>query len=272
MQRIVLSALVPPTPEARELVENDALLLVPPDDLPALAERLRDLGGRAPHVLLLGEKRHEPLIRRQAALICDTGSPVAWRAVHHGPAALVLVANQVAAAGVDAGIAVVIADRLLEQTWSGAWTSSVAKLEHPDVAVGQHLRSWLPGGDGFVVTFSGPLPETRPAGRASAAEPVLARGEVYGAGLGRIPAAALQDVLTTAGATGTVDLPALALDTRGRVGVDRAVELVALPVEQRMELPPARGRCPVCDALVFSETCPFCNVRPAGVDPRGVPA
>lgn len=267
MQRIVVSALVPPTPEARELVEGDALLLVAPDDLPGLVERL---GGRETHLLLLGEKRHEPLVRRHAALMSDSGCPVAWRAVPHGPAALVMVANQVAAAGVDAGIAVVVADRLLEQTWSGAWTPSVAKLEHPEVAVGQHLRSWLPGGAGFVVTFSGPLPEARAVGRASAAEPALDRGDLYGAGLGRIPAAALQDVLTTSGATGTADLPALALDTRGRVGVDGAVELVALPAEQRMDLPPARGRCDVCDALVFSENCPFCHVRPLAADPRGV--
>lgn len=267
MQRIVVSALVPPTPTARELVENEALLLAAPDDLPALLERL---GDRPDHVLLLGESRHEPLVRRHAALLSDAGRPTVWRAVHHGPAALLLVANQVAAAGVDAGIAVVVADRLLAQTWSGAWTPSVSRLEHPQVAVGQHLRSWLPGGDGFVVTFSGPLPEARAVGRASAAEPVVVRGEVYGAGIGRVPPSALRDVLTTSGATGTVDLPALALDTHGRVGSDGAVELVALPTEQRLELPPARGRCGVCDALVFSDHCPFCHVRPAVVDPQGV--
>lgn len=269
MQRIVVSALVPPTPEVREVFESDALLLVAPDDLPDLVERL---AGRTTHILLLGEKRQEPLVRRHAALVSDAGCPVAWRAVHHGPAAVVLVASQVAAAGVDAGVAVVLADRLLEQTWSGAWTPSVAKLEHPEVAVGQHLRSWLPGGDGFVVTFSGPLPEARTVGRASQAEPVVARGDVYGAGLGAVPEPALRDVLTTAGSGGTVEVPALAVDTRGRVGAAGAVELVALPAEQRMELPPARGRCGVCDALVFTATCSFCNVRPADVDPRGVPA
>ncbi|MBF0689512.1 MAG: hypothetical protein IR158_17315 [Cellulomonas sp.] len=266
MQRIVVSALVPPTPEARELVESDALLLTAPDDLPGVLERLQ---GRGAHLLLLGERRHASLVRRHAALATDAGHPVAWRTTHHGPAALLLVASQVAAAGVDAGIAVVIADRLLEQTWSGAWTPSVARLEQPQVAVGQHLRSWMPGGNGFVVTFSGPLPEVRAVGRASAAEPVVARGEVYGAGIGRLPDAARQDVLTTAGSATTTDLPALALDTRARVGVEGAVELVALPVEQRMELPPAGGRCGVCDALLFSETCPFCHVRPAAVDPRG---
>ncbi|ADG75459.1 hypothetical protein Cfla_2571 [Cellulomonas flavigena DSM 20109] len=266
MQRIVVSALVPPTPHARELAAGDDLLVAAPDDLPGL---LDELGGRAAHVLLLGESRHESLVRRQAALACDAGYPVAWRTSHHGPVALLLVAAQVAAAGVDAGIAVVLADRLLEQTWSGAWTPSVARLEHPQVAVGQHLRSWLPGGAGYVVTFSGPLPEVRAVGRAAAAEPVLPRGEVYGAGVDRLPDVARRDVLTTAGATGTVDLPALALDTRGRVGSDSAVELAALPVEQRMELPPAHGRCGGCDALLFLPTCPFCHVRPAAVDPRG---
>ncbi len=267
MQRIVVSALVPPTPEVRDLLEGAALLLVSPDDLPGLLERL---DGQRPHVLLLGEKRHEPLVRRHAALVSDAGCPVTWRAVHHGPAALALVASQVAGAGVDAGIAVLLADRLLERTWSGAWTPSVARLEHPDAGVGQHLRSWMPGGAGFVVTFSGPVPEARAVGKVSPAEPALPRGELYGAGVGRIPPAALQDVLTTAGSGGTVDLPALALDVRGRVGVDGAVELVALPVEQRVELPPARGRCGVCDALTFSETCAFCRVRPVVVDPQGV--
>lgn len=266
MQHIVVVALVPPLPDARELVEGDRLLLAGPDDLPALAERL---DGRAEHVLLLGEKRHEALVRRHAALLSDRGLPTAWRTTHHGPAALLLVANQVGAAGVDAGIAVVLADELLERTWSGAWTPTVARLEHPDVAVGQHLRSWLPGGDGFVVTFSGPLPEARSVGKAAPAEPATPRGELYGAGVGRLPAAALQDALTTSGATGTVDVPALALDARGRVGSDDAVELVALPAEQRMDLPSARGRCGVCDALVFADTCPFCHVRPVAVDPRG---
>ncbi|UZN02164.1 hypothetical protein [Cellulomonas sp. S1-8] len=267
MQRIVVSALVPPLPDARELVESDRLLLVAPEDLPDLAERL---AGCATHVLLLGERRHEPLVRRHAALLADAGHPVAWRTGHHGPAALLLIANQIATSDVDAGIAVVLADRLLEQTWSGAWAPSVARLEHPEVAVGQHLRSWLPGGSGFVVTFSGPQPEARAVGKASPAEPVLARGDLYGAGLARIPAPALQDVLTTSGATGTVDHPALALDARGRIGADEAVELVALPAEQRLALPPARGRCGVCDALVFAETCPFCHVRPVVVDPQGV--
>ncbi|KSW18195.1 hypothetical protein [Cellulomonas sp. B6] len=266
MQRIVVSALVPPTPDARELLERDGLLLTAPDDLPGLADRLP---GPGEHVLLVGEKRHEHLVRRQAALLSDTGRPVAWRTAHHGPVALLLVAQQVAAAGVDAGIAAVLADQLLEGTWSGAWTPSVARLEHPQVAVGQHLRSWLPGGDGFVVTFSGPVPEARGVGRAAPAEPAVARGEVYGSGLSRIPAAALQDVLTTAGSSGTVEVAALTLDPRGRVGSDDAVELVALPADQRIDLPPARGRCGVCDALVFADTCPFCHVRPAAVDPRG---
>ncbi|MBO0922991.1 hypothetical protein J1G44_00650 [Cellulomonas sp. zg-ZUI199] len=269
MQRIVVSALVPLVPDARELVENDGLLLVDPHDLPALRERLRPGDG---HVLILGEKRHEALVRRHAAVLSDAGMPVAWRVAHHGPAALVLVAGQVAAAGVDAGIACVVADQLLEQTWSGAWTPSVARLEHPPVAVGQHLRSWLPGGDGFVVTFSGPAPAARAVGRAEPAEPVLARGELYGAGLGRVPAAGLQDALTTSGATGTADVPALALDTAGRTGSDGAVELVALPADRRLELPATRGRCDVCEALVFSDTCPFCHVRPSAADPRGVPA
>ncbi len=267
MQHIVVSALVPPTEQARAALEGDGLLLAAPDDVVSLGERMK---GRAAHVLLLGEKRHEQLVRRQAALLSDLGHPVTWRAAHHGPAALALVAHQVASTGVDAGIAAVLVDQILDRTWSGAWTPSVARLEHPDVAVGQHLRSWLPGGSGFVVTFSGPLPEARPVGRASVAEPVVARGELYGAGLSRIPASALQDALTTAGASGTVELAALDLDPKGRVGVDTAVELVALPAEQRMELPPAHGRCGVCDALVFSEFCPFCHVRPAAVDPRGV--
>lgn len=267
MQRIVVSALVPPTPEARDLLEGDDLVLTAPDDLPALLERV---GRSGTHLLLLGEKRHEPLVRRHAALLSDAGHPVAWRAVHHGPAALALIANQIATAGVDAGIAVVVADRLLAQTWSGAWTPSVAKLEHPQVAVGQHLRSWLPGGDGFVVTFSGPAPEARGVGRASAAEPAMARGDVYGAGMGRVPARALSDVLTTAGATGTVEVQALAFGGAGRTGSEQAVELAALPVEQRMDLPPARGRCGVCDALVFLDHCPFCHVRLLAADPRGV--
>lgn len=267
MHHVAVAALVPPSAAALELVRGTPLTLVAPGDLVGGAAALASTGA---HVLLLGEQRHEPLVRRAAALLHDHGLPVAWRAVPHGPDAVLLMASQVAAAGVDAGTAVAFSDHLAAQTWSGAWTPSVAKLEHPRVSVGQHLNSWLPGGPGYVVTFSGPEPAVQKVGREIApALPVVPRGALYGTGVARLKPAARVALSTVSGGGDAVELSSLAVDPLGRIGSPHAVELVALPATDQLELPASRGACGVCGALVFTDFCPFCHVRPLAAEPRG---
>lgn len=267
MPHVAVAALVPPSAAAHEIVDGGRLQVVAPDDLVGGVAALASTGT---HVLLLGEQRHEPLVRRTAALLRDHGVPVAWRALPHGPAAVLLMASQVAAADVDAGTAVAFGDHLAEQTWSGAWTPSVSRLEHPSVTVGQHLGSWLPGGAGYVVTFSGPQPAVQKVGgEVTPAEPQAPRGDLYGAGVSRLKPAARVALATVSGGGDAVELSGLAVDVVGRVGSPHAVELVALPATDQLQLPASRSTCVVCSALVFTDFCPFCHVRPLAAEPRG---
>ncbi|NUU18148.1 hypothetical protein HP550_12900 [Cellulomonas humilata] len=267
MAAIVVSALVALGADSPALGVPSRALVITPGDL--AAPDAADLAG-ASHALVIGERRHEPLVRRHAAALADRGLPVAWRALPHGPGAILLIANQAAAVGLDAGRTVAFVDELARTTWSGAWTPTVAKLEHPAPSVGQHLRSWAPMGAGFVVTLSGTSPAVRAVGHDVAPdEPTEARGPLYGGAPEWIPEAARAHLLAASGCTEIVELDALVLDPAERFGTGRAVELVALPAA-RLQLPVPRGACPTCDTAVVTDFCPFCHVRRTDpVDSRG---
>ncbi|WP_203747300.1 hypothetical protein [Cellulomonas chitinilytica] len=228
----------------------------------------------ASHALLVGERRHELLVRKQAAALADRGVAVAWRTLPHGPGALLMLASQAASASLSAGETVAFLDALAAQTWSGAWTPSVTKLEDPAPSMSQHVRSLSPGGDGFVVTLSGPAPAVRGVGpRARPDEPAVDRGTLYCGGLDRVPAHARTHLLAASGCTEIVDLPGIRPREHDRLGTSRAVEAVALPGGAGVYLPAMTGRCPACAEPVFTDFCPFCHVRrTVSVEPRGASA
>lgn len=269
MQQVVVGAAVAPTTEVRELLGSDPVVLVAPDDLDGLWTTVAE---GTTHLLLLGEDRHEALVRRHAALLSDRGVAVSWLTLPHGPAALVVLALQAASVGLDAGLLPEFARRLAGRTWSGAWTPAVAKLVDPAPSVGQHLRSWAPGGAGFVVTLSGDRGVV-PVGGKGLVPSDEARLSLYCAGSG-LPPAARQHLLGASGAADVVELDALRLDPEARFGHARAVEVVALPSDEQVPLPSAStlSGCPVCAAVVPGEFCSYCHVRPARprTDPRGV--
>ena len=226
--------------------------------------------GDATHALVIGERRHQTLVRRHAAALADRGPAVAWRTLPHGPGAILVLANQAAAIGLDAGQTVAFLDVLAEQTWSGAWTPTVANLTEPAPSVGQHLRSLTPGGSGFVVTLSGPHPSVQPVGRTTAPEPGPDRGTLYCADPDALSPEARAHLLAASRCTTVVDVPLMRVGAAGRLGTDRAVEAVALPGGGGVHLPAARGTCPTCATTVFTDFCPFCHVRrTAPTDSRG---
>ncbi len=135
-------------------------------------------GGR--HVLVLTEERHTAALARQSSLLAARGDnvPLATRALPHGPLAVRLLAEYVADEDVSPALAVALLDEVAADTFSAAWVPSVARLSSPSPSLGQHLRSWLPVGAGFLIEHA-PLtrvsavsgraagePRDRPAGRA----------------------------------------------------------------------------------------------------------
>ncbi|KQS99598.1 hypothetical protein [Cellulomonas sp. Leaf395] len=217
--------------------------------------------GDATHVLVIGERRHETLVRRYAAALADRGPTVAWRTLPHGPGAILVLANQAASIGLDAGQSVAFLDALAGLTWSGAWTPSVANLTDPAPSLGEHLRSLTPGGKGFVVTLSGPNPSVDAVGKATVPEPGPDRGTLYCANPDLLPPAAREQLLAASRCSTVVEVPLMRVDVVGRLGTDRAVEAVALPGGGGVQLPAARGTCPTCATTVFTDFCPFCHVR-----------
>ena len=218
--------------------------------------------GDATHALVIGERRHETLVRRYAAALADRGPTVAWRTFPHGPGAILVLANQAASIGLDAGQTVAFLDALAGLTWSGAWTPSVANLTDPAPSLGEHLRSLTPGGKRLRRHPLGPEPlgargrqgdqspsRDRTAAPCTAPNPDL------------LPPAAREQLLAASRCSTVVEVPLMRVDVVGRLGTDRAVEAVALPGGGGVQLPAARGTCPTCATTVFTDFCPFCHVR-----------
>jgi hypothetical protein len=261
MQSVVFGALVAPTAGAQELTSGRPLVLADPRNVEGLWSAM---GDDVTHLVLLGERRHESLVRRQAALIADRGIAVAWRVVPHGPAAVVALLLEVAAQGLDAGLMPAYLDELAARTWSGAWMPSVAKLEEPTPSLVQHIRSLLPAGGGFLVTLSGRPGVVAVGSSADPAATTYVCASLLCAD-GAIPELAVRGALELCGAEKSVTVAALTFDPLGRFGSAQAVEMLALPTGEGIRLPRMARlpRCVACGAAVANRFCAYCHVRPA---------
>jgi len=257
MPAIVITALLDVGTDAPATGASRVTVVAPTDLAGVSSTDLAD----ATHALVIGERRHDTLVRRYAAALADRGPAVAWRTFPHGPGALLVLANQAASIGLDAGQTVAFLDAVASLTWSGAWTPSVANLSDPAPSIGEHLRSLTPGGKGFVVTLSGAHPSVEPVGRPVAPEPGPDRGTLYCATPDLLTPAAREHLLAASRCSTVVEVPLMHVGVVGRLGTDRAVEAVALPGGGGVQLPAARGTCPTCATTVFSDFCPFCHVR-----------
>jgi hypothetical protein len=268
MEQIVIASVVPRTPAADELAAYGGFAVVDPrslDDVMDLADRTSG------HVLLVGERRHEVLVRRQAAALADRGNPVAWRTWPHGPGALVVLAYQAAHPRLHAATTVAYIDRLAATSWSGVWTPSVARLEDPAPSVGQHVRSWGPGA-GFLVTLAGPRTGVLPVGDGDLGLTFGGACNVVCGAPERLPERARAQVLAATGAHDLEPVPAMAFDLTERVGSGKAVEIVATSTAA-VDLPSPRGTCVSCGERLPSAFCPFCRTRPvASTEPQGATA
>ncbi|PZR51853.1 hypothetical protein DNL40_14680 [Xylanimonas oleitrophica] len=242
------------------------VLVSAPDDV---AELVRRAPAQAEHVVLLAEQRHEREALRQAAALTDVGHHVAVRTLPHGPAALTLIALEASTVASDPGLVPGYVEALGAHTYSGAWLPGVTGLADPSPSLWQHVRSWVPGGKGYVVTLAGSdRAAVEAVARIALSEPSgtrpFARAELLVDRHG-VPDAARDALLRVSGALSVGVLPPFDFTPDERFGTPRAVEAVALPQAPRRLLPtPAEAaeRCGVCGVLLVGPYCPYCHVRP----------
>lgn len=290
MSRLVVSILAD-TPEVDEIASTSVRLYRLPAGDPTAWTAIAD---GATHAIVIGEPRHELAVRHHAALAADLGLAVARRTVPAGPLGLLATARRAvrAATTADGGLAVGLVPARLDEAaaaaWFGAWVPRVTRLDHPAPGLGQHLRSWLPVREGFLVTL-GAQPGVSGVARATrGARRRAARAEAASTTRGGDSPAPAREVLTASGA-----LPdaagRLALAAAGAASVDvgtgadgdaalaaarfgaGAVELVALPTASAHAPAGPLITCPACAAKVPRGFCPYCRVRPSAVvdDPPG---
>jgi hypothetical protein len=150
-----------------------------------------------------------------------------------------------------------LVESLLRRSWSGAWTSDVARLVHPAPTLAQHARSLLPGA-GFLVRQA---PEPGVLGREAAAGDVPAAGldRVLLVEQGAVPAAVVgrleRDTEVTA--VRQVEFPG---SWRSVYGTDRAGQLALVPARPAQLLGAVSHRCPACGHEQSTAVCPFCRV------------
>jgi hypothetical protein len=132
----------------------------------------------------------------------------------------------------------------------------VGRLSSPAPSLRQHLRSWLPGGRGFLavhvpgnlVLSAGRL---TPLGRTGERGPLVVSG--------RLPDGVRRDVMSATCAQQVVEVERVVAPRR-RYGSDRAVELVAVRADVPSLLGARRaGSCAVCELRHDGPTCPFCH-------------
>lgn len=236
-----------------------------PDDPLALAAAVSESSG---HVLVVGTAVQEQSVRMLASFAVARwpALPVAWRTA---PVAALAVANAAAVAarsGLPPSLAVHCFDLALQRIWSAASVSSVAGLQHPSPSLGQHLRSWIPGGEGFLVVH-GPRPTVL------AVQSAREQGVPMNDGLrrlllvsGRASNKTVDAATTLAGTSGVREVGQI-VDPRRQYGSNRVVECVGLPTsdDAATSVPPVIGECPSCSLPLATPACPFCHAAPAGV-------
>lgn len=222
-------------------------------------------------VLVIGEQRDSAAVHKLAATLSnrDFDRPIAVRTLPHSPLALRELAKFATTLDdLDPGLAVDLVDRVAEQTYSAAWVHTVAGLQDPAPSVGQHLRSWFPGGERFLVTHN-PVPGVSAVAAARAAVmpeefDAVVRERLLQAG--GAPATVL-DSLTRLSGTRSVVSVSDSLTLAHRYGTDRAAEFVALPADPRALLVDTTDlpTCTNCRHITPSGTCSFCRRQAAPV-------
>lgn len=230
--------------------EDVPLVVVAAHDAVALSRWAN--GSPATHVVVLTRPDTSAQARLQATVAAGQHPHIAFSVLEREVSLLALAACGMTAleSPVDSTEVVAQLQSMLATTDSGVWLRRVNKLRSPQPRFGQHLRSMLPGGRGYVATMG---PESRVVSSTKAAEAVSAHpghlvsedteetmaGEVLTAVFGGVPNT-LPSVGSTAARYGSPGVE------YARLGRDGALDAHV---------------CPVCSLTVAGSICPFCRAR-----------
>jgi hypothetical protein len=255
----VASALADPehTGRARQWLEgDDRVVLVPLGDPMALTDWALTRHGLE-HLIYVGRASHAPAMAVAANLLTGrlpmlSVNTSTWRTTTLSLAAL---SAQVSDAVETAQEAIAQLHQLVPRVWSGVWTPKVTALDEPQPTFGQHLRSLMPGGPGYLATLTPDLNVVR-LQQTSGVSVLSGSTLIVG---GQLPERDLSLVQGQAVVSHSVVLPAVE-DGKSQYGSPSAVELVWMQGAQA--LPPSRpsGWCQVCRSPVWGVSCPFCQV------------
>ena len=239
-------------PAARPWLTDD-LVLVGVEDVTALAawsDEARRAG--ATHVAVLTRPDTERQARLMTTVAVGRHPAVAYAVVVQEASLLALAASgmTVLESSTDPDQAVARLQSMLETTHSGVWLKRVGRLKSPQPGFGQHLRSLLPGGGGYVAVMR-PAPRvlaTAKAGVELSPHPsqVLCGDEAEspaGQALGGAFAVDVNPVTPV----GSVEK---------RYGSSGA-EYACLGTPDAL----STRTCPTCRLDVAHDICPFCRVR-----------
>jgi hypothetical protein len=244
------------TDAATESVSFSGLTLVPAGDPIALLAAIERTG--AEHILIAAPRSlSDPLA---TGLTVATGRRPGLRlsalSSDHAPLAILSALASAQPVTDQPALGVALVYRLLADSWSGAWTSSVARLTRPVPQLRQHLRSLLPGASFLLRQEPGPavLGDSRD-------------DDVPGVGFdrvllvqdGAVPGPIAQRL---AAATGVSTVRQVSLPGRWTsvYGTDRTGQLALVPAEPQRLLASASHRCPSCRLGLAAEICPFCRI------------
>lgn len=174
----------------------------------------------------------------------------------HAPLAILSALALARAATDEPAIGVELTRRLLANSWSGAWTASVAKLDSPNPSLGQHLRSLLPG-SGFLLRQA---PEPAVLGQPHPDDvPPAGRDRVLLVQDDGVPTPIAERLAAAEGVT-AVRQVALPGDWLSVYGTDRVGQLALMPADPHTLINAPTHRCPACRLELITGVCPFCHV------------
>lgn len=223
---------------------------------PMAARNLASAG--AERVILLARQRDKAMAGLVANVISGALPHVAVTRLHTrssllGATAIALQGTR--AVDVPATTQLSMIERSIAGSISGAWLKRVTRLASPSPSFGQHLRSLLPGGSGFVA-LCGAKDEVVKAAPSGFATLGRAGRLLVGSSTG----APVDHLVRWYGGGDHTVVESLASNVQGLYG-NQGQEFVLL--EPELAAPaPVTGTCPVCDLPVHDRSCRFCHVRP----------
>lgn len=209
-------------------------------------------GPRATHVAVLTRPETRSEAKLQTTIAAGQYPHIAFSVLEHEVSllALAVCGMTVLENSGDSPEAVAQLQSMLATTDSGVWLRRVHKLRAPQPRFGQHLRSMLPGGRGYIATMSpDPMVVSAPKAPGTVAQHA---GHVVNE---ESDDSTASDVLTEVFGAERNALPPVG-STAGRYGAP-GVEYARLGRDDAL----TTHTCPVCSLTVSGQACPFCRAR-----------